>query len=271
MAGVRSDSKDQFWLKHTLCSVLISALLILGTSARAQTSTVFAAASLKGALDEIVATYEEATDHRILLSFAGSSVLARQILFGAPADVFISANAKWMDYLETEGLVARSSRIEIAANRLALVTSDLTLRGDIDLGVGHFDLIEKADKIAIGLVEAVPAGQYAKQALNAFGLWAALETQLVQLDNVRSALALVSLGEARFGIVYSSDLRASDHVALVGLFPENSHTAIRYPAAVLGVHPSEAALEFLHYLQSKPAQSIFKAHGFVDLKSVTKP
>ncbi|TCL01131.1 molybdate transport system substrate-binding protein [Shimia isoporae] len=223
---------------------------------------VFAAASLKTVLEDIGAAFETEHGLAVAVTVAGSSALARQISFGAPADVFVSANADWMNYLEARGHVISESRRSVAGNALVLVRSkakdanaaDATIETALS-GVGDA-------RIAVALVDAVPAGIYAKQALKSLGYWKRLSPNLVQTDNVRAALTLVALGEAPWGIVYASDALVEPRVDVVAVFPENSHSQIVYPAAtIVGGKPNEAR-DFLQFLAGEQAQQSFLENGF---------
>ncbi|MBY6048053.1 molybdate ABC transporter substrate-binding protein [Vannielia litorea] len=226
--------------------VFLAVLMMLGAvTARAESVTVFAAASLKGALDEVVAGWSG----EARVSYAGSSALARQIAAGAPADVFISANPEWVDWLEAEGVALE--RADLLSNALVLVA------GADDLRVG-LEALEGDDRVAMALVEAVPAGIYGKTALERLTLWDSVAPRVVQADNVRAALALVALGEAPLGIVYATDALAEPGVRVVAEFPAESHPPIIYPVAAL----SEAGGPLMAYLQSPEAAEIFARHGF---------
>lgn len=241
-------------------------LLFLATPTMAGQVTVFAAASLKTALEEMAPLITQATGHEVLLSFAGSSALARQIEYGAPADIYISANPGWMDHLAGKGLIDPASRVDLIGNRLALVgTGDwmdpapmLLPDFDIQSALGE-------GRLAMALIEAVPAGIYGKAALDSFGWWTFLAPNVAQADNVRAALALVAQGAAPLGVVYESDAVADPRVSVVGFFPVDSHPAIRYPAALLP-NARAGARKVLDWLQASDAQRIFASNGF---RSVT--
>lgn len=236
--------------------------LLTGSAALADV-TVFAAASLKTALDEIARDYRAETGETPTISYAGSSALARQIQLGAPADVFISANSAWMEVLEAEDLIAPGTRGDLLANRLALVahgpTTPVEITADLDLPA-----LLGQGRLAMALVDAVPAGIYGKQALTRLTLWDAIAPQVAQTDNVRAALALVSLGEAPLGITYRTDALADPDVSILSLFPEDSHDPIRYPAAALAGR-AEAARPFLDWLRGAEARATFERHGFAVL------
>ena len=252
-------------------AALLLALACAGPdAARAQTLergsvTVFAAASLKNAMDGIAAAWRARTGHDVVVSLAGSSALARQIQAGAPADVFISANADWMDRLEADGLLIEGTRRDLLANSIVLVAhggnvAPLEISPALDLS----GLIGEG-RLAMALVEAVPAGIYGKAALTHLGLWDTVAPKVAQADNVRAALALVATGEAPFGIVYATDAAAEPEVTVIGTFPADTHPPIVYPAAVLDGRDNPLATDFLAFLGSAEASGIFAAEGFVVL------
>ena len=208
--------------------------------------TVFAASSLKTALDEAIAVYEG----QVTASYAGSSALARQIGYGAPADLFISANPDWVDWLTGQGLV--SEQTPLLGNRLVLIGPEGSAAGTPET------LVPGAERVAMALVDAVPAGIYGKQALTSLGLWETVAPRVVQADNVRAALALVALGEARLGVVYATDALAEPRVTVLATFPEAAHAPIRYPLARLT--PQGDGL--YDWLQRDEAAKIFEKHGF---------
>ena len=220
---------------------------------------VFAAASLRTALTDVAADWEAATGTPVTLSFAGSSALARQIEAGAPADVFVSANVAWMDALAADGLIDPDTRRDVVTNRLVVIA-----HGDAAPDQSITALPDRLGdhRMAVALVDAVPAGQYARQALMALGVWDALADRLAQTDNVRAALALVARGETPYGIVYATDAAAEPQVTAVADVPTDSHAAIVYPAAVVAdsAHPQAAA--FVDHLVTASAGVRFLAHGF---------
>lgn len=228
---------------------------------QAETVTVFAAASLKAALDDVAVEFENVSDHKVLLSFASSSALARQIERGAPADVFISANTDWMDRLATEGLLEPDSRVALLTNQLVLIAPKDADRPKTSIDDIDFTTLLEAGPMAMGFVDAVPAGIYGKSALVSLGLWDSLSTHIAQTDNVRSALALVARGEAPLGIVYATDAISEARVSVVALFPQASHAPIVYPAAVIAP-ATAAASEFAAYLAAPEARATFEGHGF---------
>lgn len=245
--------------------VLLVVLVLFGAvSARAEdrAPVVLAAASLQEALGAAADAWAKQRHPRPVLSFAGSSALARQIEAGAPADLFISADEDWMDHLGQRSLLAPGSRKVIAGNRLVLVAPlDLTVR--LRIGKG-FPLARAlgTGRLAMADPAGVPAGRYGRAALEALGVWEAVEPRVVRSENVRAALALVERGEAPFGIVYATDAAASRKVRVVGVFPASSHPPIRYPAALLKTAKAKDAPAFLAFLTSREARGIFARHGF---------
>jgi molybdate transport system substrate-binding protein len=224
--------------------------------------TVFAAASLTNALQEIDAAYTKATAVPVKESFASSSTLARQIEAGAPAQVFISADTKWMDYVAHKGLVA--AQTPLLGNELAVIApadSPLGPRAP-DRTMDWLHLLGSQGRLAVGDPDHVPAGIYAKEALQHLGAWTTLEPRLARADDVRGALAFVERGETPLGIVYVTDAKASTKVKIVGVFPVTDHSPIIYPAAILKGADSAAAERYYHYLQGSEARAIFTRWGF---------
>lgn len=231
---------------------------------QAGTTTVFAAASLKNAMDEVADAYQAETGNRMLPSFAGSSNLARQIQQGAPAQIFVSANPGWMDTLEGDGLLAEGTRTDLLRNSIVLVAGpgaenglSLTISPDLDLAATLGD-----GRLAMALVDAVPAGIYGKAALTSLGLWDGVADKVAQADNVRAALRLVGTGEAPLGIVYATDAAADTAVRVLDSFPADSHPAIVYPAAILKDGDGEETRAAFAFLTSDAAREIFTRHGF---------
>ena len=248
-----------------------AATLALGVGAMAATVasgdevTVFAAASLATALAEIETGFEAATGHDLVVSLAGSSALARQIQQGAPADIFISASADWMDRVEADGLVEPGTRFDLLGNSIVLVGHGPDAR-PVDIGP-DLDLagLLGEDRLAMALVDSVPAGVYGKAALESLGLWDAVAAQVAQADNVRAALAFVAAGEAPYGIVYATDAAAESRVSVVGTFPAGSHPPIVYPVADLATRDTPAEAAFLGYLRGAEARAAFERQGFAVL------
>ena len=230
--------------------------------ARAEEVVVFAAASLKTALDAVAAEFQASTGHKVTISYAGSNQLAKQIIEGAPADIFLSAAVNWMEAVEQEGLVAAGQRRDLWGNDLVLIAHG-TGASPVEIGP-ELDLagLLGAGRLSMAMVEAVPAGQYGKEALNRLGLWAGVEPLVAQSENVRAALALVAAGEAPYGIVYATDAAAGDNVTVVGRFPAASHAPIIYPAALLTGAVDAADAAFFRALSEDAADAIFAAQGF---------
>lgn len=239
--------------------------VMLAAPAMAADVTVFAAASLKNALDDIGAAWKAETGKEAAISYAASSALAKQIEQGAPADVFISADVPWMDYLTERDLVKKDTVVQLLANRLVLVApADSATSLEIAPG---FDLLAALGdgRLAMGQVDSVPAGKYGKEALTSLGVWDSVEGHIAQADNVRAALALVSTREAPLGIVYATDANADKGVKVVGTFPEDSHAPIVYPAAITAEAKSPDATAFMMFLSTETATKLFEAQGFTVL------
>ncbi len=248
----------------TCLAVLLGALPARGQDA-AVSATVFAAASVKNALDDIITAYGRNTGRKVIASYAASSALAKQIEEGAPADVFISADQDWMDYAAQKKLIVPKSRFNLLGNRLVLIAPKDSKLDDVKIGPG-FDIAKLAGdgRIATGDVRAVPAGKYAKAALEKLGAWSAAEPKLAPAENVRAALMLVAHGGASLGIVYETDAKIESDVKIVGRFPESSHPPIVYPAAqVVKARPDAA--KFFQFLLSGTALVFFERYGFTYL------
>ncbi len=243
---------------------LAAAVLALGATAlQAEEITVFAAASMTNALGEVERNFEAATGHDLAISFAGSSALARQIQQGAPADIFISANSGWMDALQAEGLLEDGTRFDLVGNAIVLVASGSDAEPvEIRPGMDLAGLLGEG-RLAMAMVESVPAGIYGKAALEGLGLWDAVADKVAQADNVRAALAFVRTGEAPFGIVYATDAVAADNATVVGVFPAETHPPILYPVADLANRDIPAEAEFLDYLRGPEAKAAFERQGFM--------
>lgn len=234
--------------------------------ARAGEVQVYAAASLKTALDEVSALWLKETGNKATAIYAASNVLAKQIMEGAPADVFISADLAWMDELQSKDAIRSETRTNILGNTLVLIApAGSGLRVELKPGADILGLL-KGGRLATGETVSVPAGRYAKAALRSLGLWEKLEPRLAMQVNVRAALVLVARGEAPLGIVYASDARAEPGVEAVATFPENSHPPIVYPAAIVSASQSPGAQAFLDFLVAERATAIFEASGFLSLK-----
>ncbi|HEY9092714.1 molybdate ABC transporter substrate-binding protein [Parasphingorhabdus sp.] len=262
------------WTRRTIiaaasCSLLTLTVTLSGCGKPAPPDnhkvTIFAAASLKNALDAATGAWAQESGHNVTISYAGSATLAKQIEQGAPADMFISANAKWMDYLAERSLIDETSRSNLLGNRLVLIApkgSDVSVK--IESGL---DLAGALDggKLAMANSEAVPAGIYGKEALGSLHVWNMVQDHIAQAQDVRAALALVSRGEAPLGIVYQTDASADPDVRVVDIFPDDTHEAIAYPIALLTASKDQAAQELLGFLTSKAAAHYFEEQGFTML------
>ncbi|TGD92123.1 molybdate ABC transporter substrate-binding protein [Methylobacterium nonmethylotrophicum] len=239
-------------------------LLALATPARAaEPTTVFAAASLKNALDDVAKAFTAESGLPVRASYAASSALARQIEQGAPADLFASADLEWMDYLAARRLIRPETRVNLLTNRLVVVAPKAAQLGEAAFTPDWFSRALGPDgRLATGEVNSVPIGKYAKAAFEALGFWAQVQPRLAQADNVRAALALVSRGEAQLGVVYESDARSDPGLTVVGVFPAGSHPPVVYPFAVTAEAKGEGGARFLAYLRSKAARRFFEAQGF---------
>ncbi|MEH6721124.1 MAG: molybdate ABC transporter substrate-binding protein [Aurantimonas endophytica] len=246
---------------------IVAALAVVGIAlapikAAADEVVVFAAASLTNALDRVAAGWTAETTHAAVISYAGSSALARQIQQGAPADIFISASVEWMDAVADTGDLREGTRRDLLGNTLVLIAygrdvPPVTVDANLDLAGMLGD-----GRLAMALVDAVPAGIYGKAALTSLGLWDGVAARVAQTDNVRAALALVARNEAPLGIVYATDAAAEDDVSVIGTFPAASHAPIVYPAGITAESKSPVAADFLDYLGSDAARVIWEAEGF---------
>jgi molybdate transport system substrate-binding protein len=239
------------------------ALSLLGQpAAKAEDATlVFAAASLKNALDAAVEDYSKTTGKTVTVSYAATSALAKQIQEGAPADIFFSADLDWMDKLQDKKLIEADSRVTLLGNELVLVAPQdsavsLTIAPNFALSDALGD-----GKLAMAMTASVPAGKYGKAALEKLGVWDSVSPKVAESENVRAALELVSRGEAALGIVYTTDANADKGVKVIGTFPEDSHPPILYPIALTASAKPDARA-FLDYLTSVKAKPIFEAQGF---------
>ena len=263
-------------MRYLASFIVLPVILFASLAVRADTITVFAAASLTNAMTAAARSYEDQTGDHIQMSFASSSTLARQIAAGAPADIFISANQKWMDWLSDQDMIAPGTRHDVVANSLVLIAptdspvETVSLTGD----PGLVALLGTDDRIAVGDPDHVPAGIYAKQALSKLGQWNELSPRLARADNVRAALALVERGEAPFGIVYGTDAAIAQDVKIVATFPKDSHPPITYPVALTRDAHTNRNTKFLAWLLGDDAGRIFADYGFdpvETLKTGTTP
>lgn len=259
---------------YRLARVFVTLAILCGSdsssaSAQEKHITVFAAASMKNALDDIDLVFTAKTGIKIIASYAASSVLAKQIEQGAPADIFISADTDWMDYAVTREAVNEATRINLLGNSIVLIAPKDSGIGKVTIGPG-FDLAKLAGsgRIATGDVNAVPVGKYARAALEKLGAWQAAAPKFAMAESVRGALTLVARGEAALGIVYGTDARVEPGVKIVGTFPGESHPAIIYPVAATTAAKPEAN-SYLAFLRSSAAKTIFEKYGFLYLFSPT--
>lgn len=255
---------------HRLAAVFAACTILWGSAcspalAQARSLTVFAAASMKNALDDIDAGYTAKSGVKIVASYAASSALAKQIEQGAPADVFVSADTDWMDYAIGKKMVNEATRVNLLGNSIVLIAPKDSKIDGVTIGPG-FDLSKLAGdgKFATGDVKAVPVGKYAKAALEKLGAWTAAEPKFAMTENVRAALTLVARGEAVLGIVYATDAKVEPGVKTLGTFPADSHPAIIYPVAATVTARPEAA-GYLAFLRSSAAKAIFEKYGFTFL------
>ncbi len=255
---------------HRLAGLFLSLAILCGSAlspalAQDKSLTVFAAASMKNALDDIDAAYTAKTGVKVVASYAASSALAKQIEQGAPADIFASADTDWMDYSIGKKSINEPTRVNLLGNSMVLIAPKDSKIDNLTIGQG-FDLAKLAGdgKIATADVKSVPVGKYAKASLEKLGAWSAAEPKFAMTENVRAALALVARGEAALGIVYSTDARVEPGVRIVGTFPADSHPAIIYPVAATTTARAEAA-DYLSFLRSSAAKTIFEKYGFTFL------
>jgi molybdate transport system substrate-binding protein len=225
--------------------------------------TVFAAASLTNAMQDIAKEYKKEKNVEVVSSFASSSTLARQIEAGAPADLFISADQKWMDYAVDKKSIDTATRETLLGNSLVVVAPKASTQGSITIDAKtNWTSLLNGGRLAVGDPDHVPAGIYAKEALQKLGAWDTLSPKLAPAEDVRGALALVERSEAPLGIVYGSDAVASKGVKVVGTFPESSHQKVEYPIAIVDGHKNATVSAFYDYLKGPQASAIFKQYGF---------
>jgi molybdate transport system substrate-binding protein len=249
-------------MRIVVAAVLALAALVFPAAAQ-ERLTIFAAASLRNALDEVNTGFSQSSGIPVSASYAATSALAKQVEQGAPADVFLSADTEWMDWLAERKLVAPQTRVNLLGNVLVLIAPKNASLGQVAIAPG-FDPAKLAGdgRIAVADVRAVPAGLYAKAALEKLGAWKAVEPKLAQADNVRAALAYVARGEAPLGIVYATDAKIEPGVKVIGTFPPDSHPAIVYPVGALAGRDGPAAQRYLEYLRGTTARAIFENYGF---------
>jgi molybdate transport system substrate-binding protein len=251
-------------LLRALVAAIAIGAVILPFPARAEDKgpMVFAAASLKDALDAINAEWKKESGIKATISYAASSALAKQIEQGAPTDIFVSADEDWMDYLATRKLIKPGTRFDLVGNKLVLIApKDSKLTATIASGFPLASLLGDGH-LAMADTASVPAGKYGKAALEKLGVWDGVKDRIAQAENVRAALALVSRGEAPLGVVYATDAKADPKVKVLDTFPESTHAPIIYPIAVTASSTNKEAPAFLAYLKTAAAQSVFEAQGF---------
>jgi molybdate transport system substrate-binding protein len=260
-----ADVRPMDWRRRDM--LLLTAAAAIATPLAAQPRagheavTIFAAASLKNALDEVGKAYTDATGTQVRISYASSSVIARQIEEGAPADIFVSADVDWMDDLAKRGLIVASSRRNLLANHLALIAPanssvQITIRRGMPLAAAL-----GGGRLAVAGPD-VPAGRYAQASLEALGVWSSVEGHLARGENVRATLAFVARGETPLGIVYDTDAKVEPAVRIVGLFPDKSHPAIVYPVARVAASQNPEAAGVLNFIEGPKAAAIFARYGF---------
>jgi molybdate transport system substrate-binding protein len=253
-----------------LAGLFFSLVILCGSiyapaQAEDKTLVVFAAASMKNALDDIDTAFTAKTGVKVSASYAASSTLAKQIEQGAPADIFVSADTDWMDYAISKKNINEATRVNLLGNSIVLIAPKDSKIDDVAIGPG-FDLAKLAGdgKIATGDVKAVPVGKYAKAALEKLGAWQAAEPKFAMAESVRAALTLVARGEAVLGIVYSTDAKVEPGVKIVGTFPADSHPPIIYPVAATATAKPEAN-DYMAFLRSQAAKTVLEKYGFVYL------
>ncbi|SDT36189.1 molybdate ABC transporter substrate-binding protein [Bradyrhizobium canariense] len=259
---------------HRLAGLFLAFTILFGSafspaSAEDKSLTIFAAASMKNALDDVDAAYTAKTGVKIVASYAASSTLAKQIEQGAPADVFVSADTDWMDYATAKKNINEPTRVNLLGNSIVLIAPKDSKIDNVTIGPG-FDLAKLAGdgKIATGDVKSVPVGKYAQAALEKLGAWQAAAPKFAMAESVRAALALVARGEAVLGIVYSTDAKVEPGVKIVGTFPADSHPPIIYPVAATSTAKPDAPA-YLAFLKTSAAKAIFEKYGFTFLVSPT--
>jgi molybdate transport system substrate-binding protein len=252
-------------LARLACLVLAFVLCATTPARAANVLTVFAASSLKETLDDAAAVYTRTHVMPVRVSYAASSALARQIREGAPADVFVSADRDWMDVLQRERLIDVRTRRDIAGNALVLVAPSTRRIAPVALraGVALRRLLGRDGRLAVALTASVPAGRYARAALDSLAQWTLVRDRVVETENVRGALELVARGEAALGIVYATDAIAEPRVRVIGRFAAATHPRIAYPAARVATSRNPQAAAFVAWLRSPAGQTVLRRHGFL--------
>jgi molybdate transport system substrate-binding protein len=264
MAGIARLRRQILTVPAVL--TLVAGMAFAPHRARADDVVVFAAASLKNALDDAISAYPKADNAKIVASYGASSALAKQLENGANADVFVSADLDWMDDVRKHNGIDVATRKNFLGNKIVLVAPAAAKPAMVDIKTG-LDLkgMLKDGKLAMADPDSVPAGKYGKAALEKLGIWASVADRVAAAENVRAALLFVSRGEAPYGIVYATDAVADKGVVVVGVFPEDSHPPIIYPMALTATSKNPAAKKFLDYLESPAAKGAFEKQGFTVL------
>ena len=255
-------TKNGFHQRFSVSGILVFLTLWLGGAAYATDLTIFAAASLKEALDENVKAFNLKTGHQVRVSYAGSNALARQIENGAPADLFISADKEWMDYVAQRNLISAGTRRNLVTNSLVLIAP---VDSKVQLRIApKFALAQalQGGRLALANPDAVPAGKYARAALTHLGVWGEVEKSLTRSENVRASLVLVARGEAPLGIVYATDAKAEPKVRVVDTFAANLHPPVVYPAAIVAGKVNPVTQSLLEYLHAAEARAVWRRYGF---------
>jgi molybdate transport system substrate-binding protein len=252
-------------LSRLIAAAALIAVALPSTQAWAQDASliVFAAASMRNALDDTDAAFTKATGVKVVASYVASSALVKQIEQGAPADVLVSADLKWMDYAADHKLIKPDTRVNLLGNRLVLIAARNSNLEKVDIGNG-FDVAKLVGdgRIAVADVTSVPAGLYAKEALESLGAWAAAEPKLAMAQDVRAALAFVARRKTSVGIVYETDAKIESFVKIIGIFPEDSHAPVTYPVAATAETTNPVVTRYLNFLRSSSAKAIFERYGF---------
>lgn len=254
-------------MRPVFSALALSLAGFVALPAHADTIVVFAAASLQNALDEAAKTFESKSGHTVKISYASSLPLARQIVQGAPADLFASADQESMDVAQKEDAIDAATRTDLLNNKLVVVAGADSKVGPLDFSQVAWTAALGEGRLAVGNPQTVPAGKYAKEGLSSLNLWTYAEPRLAGAANVRAALTFVARGEAPLGIVYATDARAEPRVKVVATFPETSHKPIVYPFALTKRSAdNKAAQDFLAYLKSPGARPAFEKQGFTVMK-----
>jgi molybdate transport system substrate-binding protein len=244
------------------CLLLLTAFPALAQTPAPPTVTVFAAASLKESLDAVAVQWQARSGQKLVVSYAASSALAKQIEAGAPADIYISADGEWMDYLAGKKLIDPASRFNLVGNQLVMIVPVDSPVKKLRLDANSLRNALGDARLAVAETTSVPAGRYAKQSLEHLKLWPVVESQLAGAENVRAAMAFVARGECPLGIVYATDALAEPKVRVVASFPASSHEAIIYPAARTAASDPAVSHGLLAFLKGSQARAIFRRAGF---------